>query len=270
MSIQTSNQGAVQTTLNRGSAVSIDASLSKASRVRSFRSVVEFMVTIEFLIVIGITYGAAIIYHYVSFGTVPSPQTYLNESLFAAFVFTFASLGFRHSVLLQKQQLHLILWHGIGAVWLAFVVLLATTFLLKTSSIYSRGAFILQIIGVSLAICTSRALMLFWLKSAIAAGNIEVRRAIVIGSPESCNKALDPWKAAGISILASFPLPMDDRNNPSSEVARYQHSQDFGRLPSSASGRDRHLCRPEGFAPGMASRQLFLEASLQHPYRSIG
>lgn len=214
MSIQTSNRGSIQTAIIRADAGSIEASLSNASRLKTFFSVVEFMVAIEFLIVAACTYAASIIYHHVSFGTLPTPHTYVNESLFVAFVFTVTSLGFRHSALLQKQQLHLLLWSGIGAVGLAFVVLLTTTFLLKTSETYSRGAFILQIIGVSLAICATRALLSFWLKSAIAAGKIEVRRAIVIGSPESCNKAIEPWKAGGIRIMASFPLPLDDENEP--------------------------------------------------------
>ena len=168
------------------------------------------MLAIEFLTVTASTYFASILYHYASFGTMPSSlKEYFFAALFIAASFTIVSLGFRHFRMAQRQQLHLLLWSGIGAVALSFVIFLCAIFLLKVSSDYSRGAFIFQIIGVSIAISISRALMNLWLRSAFASGSIAARRAILIGDANCYSTIADELKSGGIHVVDSVAFPRD-------------------------------------------------------------
>ncbi len=134
---------------------------------------------------------------------------YISESIFIATILTIVSLGFRHFEMTQRQQLHLLLWSGTGTVALAFTFFLSSIFLLKISTDYSRGAFIFQIVSVSIAICIDRAFLVLWFRTAIAQGQIETSRAVLIGDEHRCAKIVNELRAAGTYVVASFPLPRD-------------------------------------------------------------
>jgi Undecaprenyl-phosphate glucose phosphotransferase len=208
MSIETSERPRAQSAVIHTTVASINARQPKSPELTRLSVVFGQMLAIEFLIVAASTCFASVLYHYVSFGALPpSLKEYVSAGLFIAASFTFVSLGFHHFSMAQRQQLHLLLWSGIGAVALSFAIFLCAIFLLKVSEDYSRGAFIFQTIGVSIAICISRPITSLWLRSAFASGSIEARRAILIGNTEYYSKIGDELKSGGIRVVDSFPFP---------------------------------------------------------------
>ena len=196
----------------RTAADSIDGRPLNLPKATKLTAVFGYMLTIEFLMAAAATYFGSVLYHYlVSFGELPPSinTLYIGESIFIATILTIISLGFRHFEMLQRQQLHMLLWSGIGTVALAFAFFLSMIFLLKISTDYSRGAFIFQIVSVSIAICIDRAVLLLWFRTAIVHGNIETSRAILIGDGHRCSKIIDELRAAGTRVVASFSLPRD-------------------------------------------------------------
>ena len=204
MSVETSHVSAGQAAAIRAD---VEASHLKQRDLTRLSAVYRILLASEFLVVAMSTYLASILYHTVALGGLPPLQEYTNEALFVAALFTIVSLGFRHFSMAQRQQLHLHLWSGVGAVALAFTGFLTAIFLLKTSKDFSRGAFIVQIIGVGITICISRALSHLWLRSAFAAGRIEARRAILIGDAAYYSTVANELKSGGIRVVNSFPFP---------------------------------------------------------------
>ena len=162
----------------------------------------------EFMTVAASTYFASALYHYFTYGILSYKGEYVGAALFIGALFTAMSLGFRHFEMARKRQLHLLLWSGIGAVILAFAIFLSTIFLLKISSDYSRGAFIVEIVGVGISVCVFRAVLFVWLQSAVASGVIEARRAILIGDIDS--KITSELRGEGIRVIEAFPFPRDN------------------------------------------------------------
>lgn len=207
MSLQTNHRStervaAIRTVLDSSNPPQLEqTNLSRLSRV------FQVHLLCEFLVVAASTYLASILYHKISFGALPTLKEYTDEALLIAILFTIVSLGFRHFSMAQRQQLHLHLWSGVGAVALAFAGFLTAIFLLKMSKDFSRGTFIVQIIGVSITICISRALSHLWLRSAFAAGRIEARRAILIGDPAYHSRIANELNSGGIRLVNSLPFP---------------------------------------------------------------
>jgi Undecaprenyl-phosphate glucose phosphotransferase len=171
-----------------------------------------YMLTIEFLVAATATYFASMLYHYVSFGIaefggLPTPSMYIAQSFFIAAAFTIFSLTLRHFEMVQRQQKHIFLWSGIGTVAMTFAFFLSAIFLLKISTNYSRGAFIVQIVAVSIAICIDRAFLLLWFRAAISSGHIETSRAIVIGNHRHSSNVISLLGEAGTRIVGSFSFP---------------------------------------------------------------
>jgi len=190
---------------------SIDERPLSPPKATKLTAVFGYMLTIEFLMAAVTTYFASAIYHYALIGELPTSIRfiYISESIFIATILTIVSLGFRHFEMTQRQQLHMLLWSGTGTVALAFAVFLSMIFLLKISTDYSRGAFIFQIVIVSIAICIDRAVMVLWFRTAIVNGNIETSRAILIGDEHCRSKIIGELSAAGTRVVASFSLPRD-------------------------------------------------------------
>src|SRR5665647_1265819 len=212
MSTQTQDRAPVQSAVIGTIVDSINAPQTNSPKLIRLSVVFRYWVAIEFLTIAASTYLASILYHDASFGALPSPKAYAVAALYIAASFSIASLGFRHFGMAQRQQLHMLLWSGVGAVALAFVIFLATIFLLKMSVDYSRGALIFQIIGASIAICICRTLLHLWLRSAFATGKIEARRAILIGDTDYHSQIADELKSGGIRVIDSFPFPRDNEN----------------------------------------------------------
>jgi len=163
----------------------------------------------EFLAVAGAAFIASVGYHnVVMFSSLPATQ-YIFAALFIATLVSLVSVGFQHFTAIQMRPLHVLLWNGIGAVGLAFSLLLSTIFLLKIAEDYSRGTFIFQVVCVGLAVTAVRAISYSWLRSAIASGAIEARHVVLIGDAIRCAQFSDRLRTNAIQSVASFRAPWD-------------------------------------------------------------
>jgi len=109
------------------------------------------IMTLEFLAVAGSAYLASIIYHSAFIAPSPPVMQYVFAAFFIATLFSLVSAGFQHFNAIQMRPLHVLLWTGVGAVGLAFSIMLSTLFLLKIAEDYSRGTFIFQVVCVSVS-----------------------------------------------------------------------------------------------------------------------
>ena len=167
------------------------------------------IMAMEFFAVSSAAFVASFFYHSVATFS-PFPVTeYLFAALFIAALVSLVSAGFQHFAAIQMRPLHVLLWSGIGAVGLAFSLLLSTIFLLKIAEDYSRGTFIFQIVCVSVAIIVVRVISYSWLRSSIASGAIEARHVVLIGDATRCAKFSDRLKESAIQSIASYRFPWD-------------------------------------------------------------
>jgi Undecaprenyl-phosphate glucose phosphotransferase len=181
----------------------------------------------EFLAVASAAFIASSAYNLFTFSLLPVPQ-YIFSALFIATLVSLVSLGFKHFTAIQMRPLHVLLWSGIGAVGLAFALLLSTIFLLKVAEDYSRGTFIFQIICVGAAVTVMRAISHSWLRSMIASGAIEARHVVLIGEATRCMQFSDRLRTSAIQSIASFrppwhsdvPIGADDTNYNDQKVRR--------------------------------------------------
>ena len=142
--------------------------------------------------------------------TVKSPPHLFNYFLVALLIATLVSLvsaGFKQFDAIQMRPLHVLLWSGIGAVGLAFSLLLSILFLLKISEYYSRGTYLCQIVCVSVAVLAVRTIAYTWIRSSIASGVLEARHVVLIGDAKRCAQFRERLKASAIQSVGSFRLP---------------------------------------------------------------
>jgi Undecaprenyl-phosphate glucose phosphotransferase len=200
-------QSSIKSAVIHTAANPISALRTKTAGKTRLSIVLGYMMALEFLLVAASTYSSSVLYHYTYWKELPESAQYIGVSFFVATMFTTIALGFRHFRTAKNQQLPLLLWSGIGTTVLAFTLFLATVFLLKISREYSRGAFISEIVGVSLAICIFRATFILWLRSAIATGVVECRRAIVVGDASRYSKLNDEFNTVGARVVDWIPPP---------------------------------------------------------------
>lgn len=117
------------------------------------------------------------------------------------------SVGFHHYGNIQTHRKRWYVTVGLGAVGLAFSVFLSMLFLLKQADEYSRGAFIVQFLVVSLVVVGVRALTHNRLHASIARNEIEARRVVLIGRESHCRGVVDRLFKSGLRIQAMIPLP---------------------------------------------------------------
>ena len=171
-------------------------------------SILLFWVAVsEFTVVAATAYATSISYSYFVLRIWPPGAIYVSGALFIASLILLVSLAFRHYIALQTRPLHRFLWNGIGAVGLAFSLLLSTLFLFKITEEYSRGTFFIQLFAVSLAVLVLRTVGHTRIQAAIAGGRIEARRAVLVGGSRGQPKAAKRLKEAGVRILGSLPFP---------------------------------------------------------------
>jgi Undecaprenyl-phosphate glucose phosphotransferase len=180
---------------------------AKVSRLSVVRAKVA---ALEFSAVAISAYVAGALYH-IAIGYSPPVLPYIFAALFIAILVSFVSLGFRHFDAIRVVPLHVLLWNGIGAVGLAFSLLLSSMFLLKISEDYSRGTFFCQIVAVILAVIIVRTTRYSWIQSLVASGLLEARHVILIGNDERCNQFSERLAASAIQTVASFRPPWRDR-----------------------------------------------------------
>jgi Undecaprenyl-phosphate glucose phosphotransferase len=162
---------------------------------------------LEFLAVASVAYLSSVFYRYSALQLEPDVNEYVPAALYIAALVAIVSLGFRHFSGIQRQPLHMLLWNGVGAVALAFSFFLSALFLFKVTGDYSRGAFIFQIVAVSVTVCITRTMSYFWLQSAIRSGVVEARHVVLIGDERYRLQFADLVRTTGIRSIASLPFP---------------------------------------------------------------
>lgn len=165
------------------------------------------IMTLEFLAVAGSAYLASIIYHSAFIAPSPPVMQYVFAAFFIATLFSLVSAGFQHFNAIQMRPLHVLLWTGVGAVGLAFSIMLSTLFLLKIAEDYSRGTFIFQVVCVSVAVIVVRLITYYRIRSSIASGAIEARHVVLISDTTRCTQYSDRLKLSAIQTVASFRSP---------------------------------------------------------------
>ena len=161
----------------------------------------------EFFAVATAAYATSLIYYVAVLRTGPAGQAYIWPALFIASLVLLFSLGFGHYQKLQIQPLHRFLWTGIGAVVLAFSFFLSALFLLKVTDDYSRGTYFAQLVAVALAVLGVRAVGHATVRSAISAGRVEARRAVLIGNRVYYADIEERLSEAGVQTVRSLPFP---------------------------------------------------------------
>ncbi len=196
----------------RSISIARDALWPKSANRTRWTIVRAKIMAVEFFAVASAAFIACLFYHSVlyhaliTFSSFPVTE-YVFAALFIATLVSLVSAGFQHFAAIQMRPLHVLLWSGLGAVGLAFSLLLSTIFLLKIGQDYSRGTFIFQVVGVAIAITLVRTRLYSWLRSSIASGAIEARHVVLIGDPARCAKFSDRLKQSAIQCVASFGFP---------------------------------------------------------------
>ena len=162
---------------------------------------------LEFVSVAGSAYLASILYHSAIISAAPPLLPYALAAIFIAALVLLVSTAFQHFDSMELRPLHRLLWSGIGAVGLAFSLLLSIMFLLKIEDFYSRGTFIFQLLCVTATVIVFRAVTYSWVHASIASGTLQARHVIMIGSLPHCAKFSQRLKASAIQSVASFRPP---------------------------------------------------------------
>jgi undecaprenyl-phosphate galactose phosphotransferase/putative colanic acid biosynthesis UDP-glucose lipid carrier transferase len=154
--------------------------------------------------------AGGVIYHWVSFGTIPDTDPYLAMGVLTSLAYELLAWNiglYRPAALLVPQRDY---GQLVGA-WLgAFLGLVLFLFLLKLGSQVSRGA-VVTFAGLSLAaIVIWRKLAKRWAAAGLRAGAIHGRRAIVIGTRAELG-AISSRQALltlGFTEVGRCPLPL--------------------------------------------------------------
>jgi len=178
-----------------------------ASKPMRFGALYARMLGLEFIVVAVAAYASSVAYQYSALNLEPALNQYVAAAVFLAALISIVSVAFRHFVAMQRQPLHALLWNGMGAVALAFSFFLSTLFLLKIIGEYSRGAFIFQVIAVSIAVCATRTTLYFRLQSAIRSGLVEARHVVLIGNEQCRSQFTELVGTPAIRSSGSLPFP---------------------------------------------------------------
>src|SRR5579863_6601964 len=144
-------------------------------------AVLACVVATEFVGVAAAAYLASVGYNKIILMRLPPTEDYVTAAAFIAIMVLLVSLSFRHFAAIQSQNLRRFVWSGLGAVGVSFSFFLTAMFAFKTTDIYSRGTFFVQLVTVTIAIAVFRAVAFSWIRSAIARGYVAASRVVVIG-----------------------------------------------------------------------------------------
>jgi Undecaprenyl-phosphate glucose phosphotransferase len=182
-----------------------DSIASPLVRQRRLYAVLSELAACEFLVVAVASYLGATIYFGATRHCWPEPETYLPAALAMAAIEIAVVFGAAQYGRLHTRTCEAFAWSGFGAVVVAFCVFISAVFLLKIADVYSRGAFLLQLMSIGLAVPALRAVSFLRLQALIACGRIDARHAILIGDADRCIRLARRLGAAGIQAIGSFP-----------------------------------------------------------------
>src|SRR6185503_12686023 len=118
------------------------------------------------------------------------------------------SLTFKQYNMIQAQARDRFVWGGMGAVIIGFATFLSILFLFKIANWYSRGTFFLQFLSVSVVLLIARSLIHGYVCRAIRAGNVEARRAVLIGDVKVDDDILKTFRQFGVRWTGILPMPV--------------------------------------------------------------
>jgi lipopolysaccharide/colanic/teichoic acid biosynthesis glycosyltransferase len=139
-------------------------------------------------------------------GLAPDKAYALSAVLLAVGVLV-VSLSSKHYVAFQTQPRQRVLWNATTAVGLTFSFFLSGLFLTKVTTDYSRATFFLQLLTVSAAVLSIRAMTHAKVRAGIANDSIKARRAVVVGDVERHHAIATQLSEAGVNIVCALPFP---------------------------------------------------------------
>jgi Undecaprenyl-phosphate glucose phosphotransferase len=185
----------------------LDEPEQTTARLENLAARVAKLAAAEFAALATAAYATSLIYYLVVFPGQAPGKAYVWSALYIAGLVLLVSLAFRHYVNLQTQPLHRFLWTGIGAVALAFSFFLSALFLLKATEDYSRATFFFQLLAATVVVLGVRTIGHAAIRSAISAGRVEGRRAILIGNRAYYAGIENRLSEAGVQTVRSLPFP---------------------------------------------------------------
>jgi Undecaprenyl-phosphate glucose phosphotransferase len=131
-----------------------------------------------------------------------------------------AAGGFKQYAAIQAQSRDRYMLGGIGAVTLAFALLVTLLFVMKVGDWYSRGTFFCQFIGVSFAILIVRGWVHGYIRHALQSGAIEARRAVLVGDAKANVEVLTDLHQSGVRLAGVLEMPhVDHTLSPAGEFS---------------------------------------------------
>jgi Undecaprenyl-phosphate glucose phosphotransferase len=151
------------------------------------------------------------IYHALAYGVQGMTENFLQLGLFIALIFTLSNaLRQEYSIagylsFSGHGRRSLFLWN------ISFIGALASAFVTKTTSEWSRVTFVCFYIFGFVALCLTRAILVHFVKASAAAGGVSARRVFLVGFEDDMRKFQEryaPWEA-GLHIVAASVLRKD-------------------------------------------------------------
>jgi CoA-binding domain len=137
----------------------------------------------------------------------PPTSEYVVSIFLIPLLVLLAAVSFKQYAAIQAQSRDRYMLSGMGAVTLAFALLVTLLFVMKIADWYSRGTFFCQFIGVSVVILIARAWVYSYIRRALQSGAIEARRAVLIGDGKANAEVLKDLHQSGVRVAGVIELP---------------------------------------------------------------
>ena len=172
------------------------------------------IVALEYLALAVTCLITSIIYFETALAEAPPSFEYVASAFLIPSLVIFPALGFRQYYAIQSQSRDGYMWSGVGAVTLAFALFLSLLFVFKIADWYSRGTFLCQFLGVTAVMLMLRAASHSYIRRAVSAGDVEARRAILIGAVQSSDDLLSSLRHSGVRWAGILDLPQTEDLRP--------------------------------------------------------
>jgi Undecaprenyl-phosphate glucose phosphotransferase len=149
----------------------------------------------------------SVIYFRVAKAAWPPTFEYVVSIFAIPLLVILAAGGFKQYAGIQTQSRDRYMLNGMGAVTLAFALLVTLLFVVKIGDWYSRGTFFCQFIGVSVVILAARAGVHSYIRRALESGAIEARRAVLVGDAKANIEVLKDLQQSGVRLAGVLELP---------------------------------------------------------------
>jgi Undecaprenyl-phosphate glucose phosphotransferase len=179
------------------------------------------------LAIAGTCFLTSVIYFKTALTQWPPIFEYVTAAFLIAALVLLPALGFKQYNAIQARARDRFMWGGMGAVIIAFAAFLSILFLFKIANWYSRGTFFLQFLGVSAVLLISRGLIHGYVCRAIRSGNVEARRAVLIGDAKANRDILNNLEQFGVRWAGILPMPVEPIGGGSADELSSNHKRQF-------------------------------------------